>query len=625
MPDIPWNEGGAILALANMRERRGQQKLQAISGITGSVGSMISAYRTQKDLDQQKQNELDALARSYQTPEEAAAQAAAAGDQQQNDTPTVDKTQPAKPVEQQSVGSHEGVGQGVPWAPNPNAPAWTPVTWNEPQETASPGTKTATDVQTSKQPSGAKPEAPTQDNTANTGAPATKDQATATPPEAPSATALDRMGTFAKGIPGKAYSALSNLAGSRFAHRIGDIFGVSDPWRENIDHKIALMQGRALAEQREAKLLGLMNPLMGRVEGVGGIRTAAPNLAAGISPDDWKLYPPHFGQSAGATQWAIRLEAMKDPNGPAAAAVKMYDYVQMYKSLPPIAKLGEWLSNMPPEQRQNAWKIYSAMHAAGWGGPETTEEAMRSLDNPAGAGGPPPELSETFGFGQGGTPKPSGGGDGGGGRDRPSADDPIPNTPENGVDPLDSRFKAAEERYPILKRFPGLLQGQMEQESRFHRGRVSSKGAMGPSQFMPGTWERYAKGKDPNDADAAIDAQAHYMSDLLLKHKGNVRAALGEYYGGGPGSQYVDDVLTRTQKYAHVTSEGTTAPLHKLATRGQKPKPNVDFNKPPRRTAGAGGAKPNVEFNKPPAGKPPEKTSSLGPNIRSGMISSLQG
>jgi len=619
MPDIPWNEGGAILALANMRERRGQQKLQAISGITGSVGSMIADYRQQKQLDDQKQQELDALQRSYQTPEEAAAQAAAAGDQQRNDTPTVDKTQPAKDVDQQSVGSHEGIGHGVPWAPDPNAPAWTPVNWNEPQETASPGTKTATDVQTSKQPSGAKPEAPTQDNTANTGAPATKDQATATPPEDPNATALDKMGTFAKGLPGKAYSALSSLAGSRFAHRVGDIFGVSDPWRENIDHRIALLQGRAMAEQREAKLLGLMNPLMGRVEGVGGIRTAAPNLAAGINPDQWRLYPPHFGQSAGATQWAIRLEAMKDPNGPAAAAVKMYDYVQMYKSLPPIAKMGEWLSQMTPEQRQNAWKLYTAMHAAGWGGPETTEEAMHALDNPAGAGGPPPELSETFGFGQnamvrtdtGTTTGPPG---------------TVPTRTNNPGDIMVTEWTKAQPGYAGVgpkKKDGGNIalfdtpeHGAMAMEKLLHRPMYQRR-TVGDALTL---WSHGGYKNVKISRETGIDLNRP-MSSLTPEESKRLTYAMARaegYQFGGEG----------TAALPGGTKPPARGPLHGLATRGQKP--HVDFNKPPQRTAGAGGPKPHVDFNKPPAGKPPagkppERTSSLGPNISSGMISSLQG
>ncbi len=51
-------------------------------------------------------------------------------------------------------------------------------------------------------------------------------------------------------------------------------------------------------------------------------------------------------------------------------------------------------------------------------------------------------------------------------------------------------------------------------ESNFNPFAVSPAGAQGIAQFMPGTAAAYGL-DDPFDAPAAIDAQAHLMSDLL--------------------------------------------------------------------------------------------------------------
>lgn len=78
----------------------------------------------------------------------------------------------------------------------------------------------------------------------------------------------------------------------------------------------------------------------------------------------------------------------------------------------------------------------------------------------------------------------------------------------------------------------GLLAAQLQQESGFDPRARSPAGALGIAQFMPGTARQYGL-RDPTDADAAIDAQAHLMHDLLARF-GSVPLALAAY-NAGPG------------------------------------------------------------------------------------------
>ena len=75
-----------------------------------------------------------------------------------------------------------------------------------------------------------------------------------------------------------------------------------------------------------------------------------------------------------------------------------------------------------------------------------------------------------------------------------------------------------------------LLAAQLMAESNFNPFAVSSAGASGIAQFMPATAAAYGL-DDPFDAEAAIDAQAHLMSDLLAQF-GQVPLALAAYNAG---------------------------------------------------------------------------------------------
>jgi soluble lytic murein transglycosylase-like protein len=78
-----------------------------------------------------------------------------------------------------------------------------------------------------------------------------------------------------------------------------------------------------------------------------------------------------------------------------------------------------------------------------------------------------------------------------------------------------------------------LLGAQLYAESNFNPFARSSAGAQGIAQFMPGT-ARAMGLRDPFDADASIDAQAHLMRDLLRRF-GAVPLALAAY-NAGPGA-----------------------------------------------------------------------------------------
>jgi hypothetical protein len=81
-----------------------------------------------------------------------------------------------------------------------------------------------------------------------------------------------------------------------------------------------------------------------------------------------------------------------------------------------------------------------------------------------------------------------------------------------------------------------LLAAQLYAESGFNPFASSGAGAQGIAQFMPGTAHTYGL-DDPFDADAAIDAQAHLMSDLLRQFGGKPALALAAYNAGAGAVQ----------------------------------------------------------------------------------------
>lgn len=94
-----------------------------------------------------------------------------------------------------------------------------------------------------------------------------------------------------------------------------------------------------------------------------------------------------------------------------------------------------------------------------------------------------------------------------------------------------------------------LLAAQLKQESGFNPRAVSSAGAQGIAQFMPGT-ARAVGLRDPFDPVQAINAQAKLMKQLLSQF-GSVQLALAAY-NAGPGNVkpcMCVPAFTETQRY----------------------------------------------------------------------------
>jgi hypothetical protein len=115
-----------------------------------------------------------------------------------------------------------------------------------------------------------------------------------------------------------------------------------------------------------------------------------------------------------------------------------------------------------------------------------------------------------------------------------------------------SRFRdplmAAASRWNVSA---ALLAAQLMAESNFNPFAVSPAGAQGIAQFMPGTAASYGL-DDPFDPVAAIDAQAHLMSDLI-RQLGSPELALAGYNAGPGAVEACDCVPPYPETRAYVT------------------------------------------------------------------------
>ncbi len=76
-----------------------------------------------------------------------------------------------------------------------------------------------------------------------------------------------------------------------------------------------------------------------------------------------------------------------------------------------------------------------------------------------------------------------------------------------------------------------LLQAVIFRESSFHPCAVSSSGALGLMQLMPGTAAELGV-QDPFDPRQNIDAGARFLGDLMVRYRGDAELALAAYHSG---------------------------------------------------------------------------------------------
>jgi len=86
---------------------------------------------------------------------------------------------------------------------------------------------------------------------------------------------------------------------------------------------------------------------------------------------------------------------------------------------------------------------------------------------------------------------------------------------------------AAADKYGLPRQ---LVRSVMAAESGFDPRALSSKGAVGLMQLMPGTAQTL--GVDPSDPAQNVDAGTRYLRDLLVKYDGLLWHALAAYNAG---------------------------------------------------------------------------------------------
>jgi cell wall-associated NlpC family hydrolase len=130
---------------------------------------------------------------------------------------------------------------------------------------------------------------------------------------------------------------------------------------------------------------------------------------------------------------------------------------------------------------------------------------------------------------------------------------------ERSVVPL---ARKAHRKYPDVP--VSVILAQDRQESDFNPAAISSAGAQGLSQFIPGTAASYGVkyGTGRKEQQSQVTGQAHYLHDL--GYAKDPQAALSSYSGGYAASDYNNPVLEGAADYKALDKPGNPKALRRL-------------------------------------------------------------
>ena len=170
----------------------------------------------------------------------------------------------------------------------------------------------------------------------------------------------------------------------------------------------------------------------------------------------------------------------------------------------------------------------------------------------------------------------------------PRATSPSGPAPETGGD-LRAYGRAQAQRYGVD---PDIFERQITQESGWNPRAVSSAGAKGLGQFMPGTASSYGL-TDPFDPYASLDAAARHMADNLKRNGGDYARALAAYNAGQGAVDQYNGVppYAETQNYIRIImGPGRSAPTAGAAQSSAPaapPSPAASVPTPPQAAGGS--------------------------------------